>query len=264
MIMFKMFYEQTIRKEGIQMGFKERETAILEYLRKHKGATVLELCAALFVSEPTMRRDLAKLNEAGKIIRTHGGAVHRSELGENLPLPMREKENPGAKTVIGKKCLDLINDGDTVMVDGSSTALALLQELGDKKSVVVITNSAKAPLVLANKNIKTFVTGGELASDTYVYVGGYAEFFLRKFNADICFFSVRTLTSDGMLTDNAIEENSVRKVMMSQSKKKVLMLDSGKLGEPCMSNLCTVNDVDLIVSERDISEGFKACKEKFI
>ena len=139
------------------MGFKERETAILEYLREHREADVRELCAALFVSEPTMRRDLSKLTLAGKIIRTHGGALHRSELGENLPLPMREKENPEAKTVIGKKCLELINDGDTIMVDGSSTALALLQEFRDKKSVVVITNSAKAPLVLANTKVRTFV-----------------------------------------------------------------------------------------------------------
>lgn len=246
------------------MGFKEREASILEYLREHKGANVPELCAALFVSEPTMRRDLAKLNAAGTIIRTHGGALHRSELGENLPLPMREKENPEAKTVIGKKCLELINDGDTVMVDASSTALALLQEIGDKKAVVVVTNSAKAPLVLANKNVKTFVSGGELASNTYVYIGSYTESFLRTFNADICFFSVRTLTQDGMLTDNAIEENSVRKVMMSQSKKKVLLLNSGKIGEPCMNNLCSINDVDFIVSECDISDRFREYKEKFI
>ena len=246
------------------MSFKEREVSILEYLREHKEASITALCAALFVSEPTMRRDLAKLNVAGKIIRTHGGAILRNELGENLPLPMREREHPEAKTVIGKKCLDLIRDGDTVMVDGSSTALALLQQLGDKKSVVVITNSAKAPLALANKNVKTFVTGGELAADAYVYVGSYTESFLRSFNADICFFSVRTLTEDGLLTDNAIEENSVRRVMMSQSKKRVLLLDSGKIGEACMNSLCCLNEIDTVVSECDISDRFSEYKGKFI
>ncbi len=246
------------------MALKEREAEILEYLREHKEASIVELCAAFFVSEPTMRRDLATLNMAGKIIRTHGGAAHRSVLGENLPLSMRERENSEAKIIIGKKCLELINDGDTVMVDGSSTALALLQALGDKKSVVVVTNSAKAPLVLAKTKVKTFVTGGELAADTYVYVGSYAENFLRAFNADICFFSVRTLTKDGMLTDNAIAENSVRKVMMSRSKKCVLMLNSEKIGAPCMSNLCTLNEVDMIVSERDISDQFNGYQEKFI
>ncbi|MBO5286674.1 MAG: DeoR/GlpR transcriptional regulator [Clostridia bacterium] len=246
------------------MSFKERETAILEYLREHREAGVEELCAAFFVSEPTMRRDLAKLNRAGKIIRTHGGAVHKSDLGENLPLSMRERENTNAKIIIGKKCIDLINDGDTIMVDGSSTALALLQQLGDKKSVVVVTNSAKAPLALAKTNIKTFVTGGELASGSYVYVGSYAEAFLRSFNADLCFFSVRTLTAEGVLTDNAIAENSIRRVMMSQSRKSILMIDSKKVSEPCMNNLCTLNEVDIIVSECDISNQFKKHKDKFI
>ncbi len=246
------------------MAFKERETAILSYLCEHKSASVGELCAALFVSEPTMRRDLAALNKAGKIIRTHGGATHRGELGENLPLSLREGENAAAKVLIGKKCLALINDGDTVMVDGSSTALALLQEMGDKRTVVVVTNSAKAPLVLAKTKIKTFVTGGELAADTYAYVGSYAENFMRTFNADICFFSVRTLTEDGILTDNAIAENAVRRVMMSRSKKKVLMLDSEKVGQPCINTLCTLDDIDLVVSERDISGLFEGYKEKFL
>lgn len=246
------------------MAFKERESAILEYLRKHNEASIPELCSALFVSEPTMRRDLTKLNMSGKIIRTHGGAAHRKELGENLPLPMREKESPEAKTIIGRKCLELINDGDTIMVDGSSTSLALLQELCGKKSVVVITNSAKAPMVLAKTKVKAFVTGGELASDAYVYVGSYAESFLRSFNADICFFSVRTLTPEGILTDNAIDENSIRKVMMSQSKKTVLMLNSEKVGKSCMNNLCTIDDIDLIVCEKDISDRFKGYEDKFV
>ena len=246
------------------MAFEERETAILEYLREHRECSVEELCTALFVSEPTMRRDLSKLNRAGKIIRTHGGAIHKSDLGENLPLSMRERENSNAKAIIGKKCLDFINDGDTVMVDGSSTALALLQQLGDKKSVVVVTNSAKAPLVLAKTNVKTFVTGGELALGSYVYVGNYAEEFLRSFNADVCFFSVRTLTPNGVLTDNAIAENSLRRVMMSQSRKNILMIDSKKVAPPCMNNLCTLDEVDFVVSECDISNQFKRYRDKFI
>ena len=246
------------------MAFKEREAAILEYLRDHKEASIPELCSALFVSELTMRRDLTKLNMPGKIIRTHGGAAHRKERGENLPLLMREKESPGAKTIMGKKCLELINDGDTIMVDGSSTSLALLHEICGKKSVIVITNSAKAPMVLAKTKAKAFVTGGEFAPDAYVYVGNYAEAFLRSFNADICFFSVRTLTPDGILTDNAIDENSIRRVMMAQSKKTVLMLNSEKIGKPCMNNLCTIDEVDLIVSEADISNRFKGYEYKFM
>ena len=264
MIISRTIFSQIITRGNISMAYKEREAAILEYLAKYKQASVGELCSALFVSEPTIRRDLATLNMSGKIIRTHGGAAHRSELGENLPLSMRERENSEAKAIIGKKCLELINDGDTVMVDGSSTALALLQELCDKKSVVVVTNSAKAPLILADTKVKTFVTGGELAADAHVFVGSYAEDFLRSFNADVCFFSVRTLTRDGALTDNAIAENSVRRVMLSRSKKRVLMLNSEKIGEPCINTLCALDNVDFVVSERDISSLYPDYKQKFI
>ena len=246
------------------MPLKEREYLILEYLKENKSATVEELCKTLFVSEPTMRRDLSSLNAQGKIIRTYGGASYKSEPGENLPHEFREREHSDAKALIGRKCLSLINDGDTVMVDGSSTALALLKVISAKKSIAVITNSAKAPIILADTGIKLLVTGGELAQNTYAYVGSYAEDFIRSFNADICFFSVRTLTPDGRLTDNALAENSIRRAMMSRSKKSVLLLDSKKLGEPCISTLCDINIISHVVSETDISYLFPKHKDKFI
>ena len=243
---------------------KEREGLILEYLRERGEAAVGELCAALFVSEPTMRRALARLAAEGKIIRTYGGAAYRGELGENLPQDLREREHSDAKTVIGRRCLGLIRDGDTVMVDGSSTAQALLRVIGVRKSIVVITNSAKAPSVLQEGQVKLFVTGGELAPNSYAYVGNYAEDFLRNFSADLCFFSVRTLTRAGELTDNALSENAVRRVMLSRAKRSVLLLDSQKVGEACLGTLCTLADVDFVVSERDISAEFPSFREKFV
>ena len=246
------------------MALKEREDAILSYLQKRKEATVAELCAALFVSEPTMRRDLARMNASGRIIRTYGGASLRGEPGENLPLALREREHSDAKAAIGRKCLSLISDGDVVMVDGSSTAQALLRVIGARKSIVVITNNAKAPDVLQSEQVRLFVTGGELAPNTYAYVGSYAEDFLRNFTADLCFFSVRTLTRAGELTDNALLENAVRRVMLSRARKSVLMLDSQKIGDPCLGTLCTLDEVDLVVSEADISGQFPAWRDRFV
>ena len=246
------------------MAFKERESAILEYLQEKKEATVAELCRAFFVSEPTMRRDLLALHGAGKILRTHGGAVYRGEPGENLPQLVREREHGSAKALIAKRCLSLIKDGDTVMLDASSTAFELLKLLSAKHSIVVITNSAGAAPALAETKVKAFVTGGELAKGTYALVGSQAEAFIRSFNADICFFSVRRLTKDGLLTDNAIAENAVRRIMLSRAKRRVLLLDSKKIGAPCLNTLCTLDEIDLVVSEQDISALFPAFREKFL
>lgn len=246
------------------MSFKERENSILSYLREHKEATVSELCRVFYVSEPTMRRDLAALAEAGKLLRTHGGAAYRGEKGGNLPQAFREREQTSAKVIIGKRAISLVKDGDTVMVDASSTASELLKLMETRHSVAVITNNAGAPVLLSETAVKTFVSGGELAPDTYAFVGGYAEDFMRAFHADICFFSVRRLSADGCLTDNAIAENAVRRVMLSRAKKKVLLLDSKKIGEPCLNTLCTLEDIDLVISEEDISHLFPAYRDKFL
>lgn len=246
------------------MGTREREDAILDYLREQKEAGVAELASALFVSEPTVRRDLALLADEGKLIRTHGGAVFRYGRGENLPQALRERERSDAKAVIAKKCLSLISDGDTVMLDGSSTAAALLPLLAERRSLVAVTNNANAPHLLMDAPVRLFVTGGEPARGTSALVGSYAEELLRSFNADVCFFSVRTLTREGLLTDNALAENAVRRVMLSRSRRRVLMLDSKKLGEACLSTLCDLSGVDLVVSERDLSECFPDFAEKFL
>lgn len=245
------------------MALKDREKKIIEYLSQNREATIEELCALLFVSAPTVRRDLASLSKSGRIIRTHGGALYNSVQTEGTPQERREKEFVYEKDIIARKCLDLINDGDTVMIDASSTTLRLLNLLSEKR-IIVVTNSAKASFVLAKSGIKTFVSGGEASKTSFGYVGSLAERFIRQFNADICFFSVSSLTPDGKLTDNSVLENQISRAMMEQSKKSVLLLNSQKIGAPYLNTVGTLGDVDLVVCEKDISDKFPSYKEKFI
>ena len=246
------------------MSFKDRENKILEYLSQNREATIDELCAKLFVSAPTIRRDLKALSDSGKIIRTHGGAFLNNLPWESTPQELREKEFVQEKDIIAKKCLDLINDGDTVMIDASSTGLQLIKLLSTKSSIIVITNITKASFISARTGVKTFVSGGETSKTSFGYIGSFAEEFIRKFNADICFFSVSSLTPNGRLTDNSIAENQISKTMIECSKKSVLLLNSQKIGAPQLNTLCTLNDIDFVASEKDISDKFPDYKEKFI
>lgn len=246
------------------MSFKDRKEIILEYLRKNHEMTIEELCEKLFVSAPTMRRDLKLLSESGEIIRTPGGAILNSIQWEGTLQEIRETEFVSEKKQIALKCLDLIKDGDTIMIDASSSCLYLLELLNKKNSIIVITNSTKASFILAKTGIKTFVSGGESSKTSFGYVGTLAEEFIRRFNADICFFSVSSLTADGKLTDNSISENQISKAMIESSKKSVLLINSKKIGEPHLNTVCTLKDVDIVVSETDISDNFPQYKEKFI
>ena len=245
------------------MKLRDREIRILDFLRERRETTVSEICRELYVSEPTVRRALSVLSELGMAIRTHGGAIYKGEPGENLPLSYREREHSDAKAQIARKCVELIKDGDTIMTDASSSALALLRALPCNLNLTVITNSAKAALILGDTSAKTFVAGGELAGESYAYIGSYTESFIRSFHADLCFFSVRTLTKDGKLTDNAIAENSVRRAMLDSSNKNILMLDSKKIAPPCLNTLCTLDEVDNVISECEISSLFDVDKSKF-
>lgn len=246
------------------MALKDRENSILEYLSQRREATVEELCAKFFVSVATIRRDLKALSEDGRIIRTHGGAFLNSFPGESIPQELREKEYVEEKDIIAKKCLNLINDGDSVMIDASSTCLQLIKCLSAEKSIVVITNSTKASFISAKTGVKTFVTGGEVSKTSFSYVGSIAEEVIRKFNADICFFSVCSLSPNGLLTNNSTSENQLCRVMLEKSKKAVLLLNSQKIGEPKLNTLCSLSDIDYVVSEKDISDKFPQYKEKFI
>ena len=152
------------------MSLNDRENGILEYLRQSREASIDELCDRFFVSVATMRRDLTSLAESGKIIRTHGGAFLSSTPGESIPQELREREFVLEKEIIAKRCLELITDGDSVMIDGSSTCLQLMKILDAKKSIVVITNSTKAPFV-SQKTGKSFSAALKLdgANVTFVF-----------------------------------------------------------------------------------------------
>lgn len=246
------------------MSFKDRKKVIIECLRQNREMSIEELCEKLFVSSPTMRRDLKALADSGEIIRTPGGAMFNSIQWEGTPQEFRENEYVSEKNHIAKKCLDLIKDGDTVMIDASSTCLQLLKLLSSKNSIIVVTNSTKASFLFAKTGIKTFVSGGEASKTSFGYIGPLAEEFIKKFNADICFFSVSSLTYDGKLTDNSIAENQIIKAMISCSKKSVLLINSQKIGLSYLNTACTLDDIDLVVSETDVSDKFPKHEKKFI
>ena len=88
---------------------------------------------------------------------------------------------------------------------------------------------------------------------SYSYVGEQAEEFIRNFNADILFFSCHGLDEEGRMTDNAIEEANLRKVMFLYAKKKVLLCDSGKIGKRCIYNMGNVADIDEIISDVELN-----------
>ena len=229
----------------------DREKQILEILLKEKKSSVKQLAKILFVSEPSVRRDLQSLEKQNLIKRIHGGAViEETALSKNkIPFLIREYEQSSAKTMIAKKAIELICDNDIVFLDASTSCYYLIPFLASKRNLTVITNGVKALIKLAEYGINTISTGGALLNSCLALVGEEAYKTIETYNADIALFSCRGVSNDGYLTDFSLEENNARKKMIQHARKSYLLCTSEKIGKSYFHNLCHKDDITGIIHE---------------
>ncbi len=229
----------------------EREKRILEILLKEKQVRVKRLAELLYISQPSVRRDLTMLEKQNLIKRIHGGAViEETALSKNkIPFLIREYEQSGAKTVIAQKAINLIEDNSLIFLDASTSCYYLIPFLASKKGITVVTNGVKALTKLAEYGINAISTGGVLINSCLALVGDEAYRTIESFNADIAFFSCRGVSNEGYLTDISADENNIRKRMMKRARSSYLLCASEKMGKTYMHNLCHRDEIDGVISE---------------
>lgn len=236
-------------KAGYYMFNLERYEEILNILEKNKSISVKKLSDLLYVSPPTIRRDLTFLEQQGKVCRTHGGVVLRQTAEKEIPLMLREDQNSNAKEIIAQKAVKYINDGDVIFLDASSTVAHIIPYLKKFKDIIVITNSPKTSMCLGEENIKNYCAGGLLLAHSVAYVGNETEKFISNINADIFFFSSRGYIENGYITDSSLEEATVKKAMIKNADKTFYLCDSSKKNRKYMYNVCSTKDVNGVIDE---------------
>lgn len=231
------------------MSVKERQAEIMDYLTMSGAVSVHKLAKEVHASEATIRRDLTTLEKMGCLRRTFGGAVLTEISKREIPYIVREQEHTAAKDIAARRAAEFVCDGDTILMDASSTVYRLVPYLAKHRDITVITNGPKTSLALGAYGIANYCTGGELLSDSVSYVGRSSCEFFQHFNADIMFFSSRGVSDDGQICDSSIEESHVREAMLRRVKKKIYIFDSSKLGVCYRYNICHLSDVDAAVCE---------------
>lgn len=236
----------------------EREQEIINILRAENGfVTVRSLCDALFASESSVRRDLKSLEERGLVKRSYGGASPVNHFSNIVTFNRRTRQNINAKRQIAEKAASLIEDGNIIFLDQSSTAFYLADEIINRSSVTVVTNNIEIMMLLAKSNIKVISSGGVLSSENRCcLVGKDASDTFKGVFADIMFFSVMAVSDDGTATDCSKEEIDVRLEMLKNADKKVLLCDSTKFGTRAPFRQCELRDTDCLISEEDKSQRF--------
>ena len=240
------------------MPFYEREEQILNILAKNDHCPLTSLAEQIFVSLPTLRRDLAKLEKKGLIIKKYGSvSLIRHPADAPIAFSFRAEEQNASKQTMAKLAVQQIKEGDTVMLDAATSTYYIVPYLAELKNVIVITSGAKTALLLAQYGVQNICTGGRMINKSFSFTGNDAIETVMRYNADIAFVSCRGLSLDGKVTDNSIEENEVRRAMLKQSKRKILLCDGQKIGRTCLHNLCNVSDFDEIISNVPLPEQLK-------
>jgi len=230
------------------MSIYNRENQYIKLLAQ-KPHSVKELSEKLFISEPTVRRDIILLQKKELLTCKRGIVTLKTNSpDQRIPLFIRHLEQNEAKQIIARKTLTHIKDGYVIMLDASTTAFHILPHLTEFKNILVITNGAKTAIESASMGIRTICTGGEMTLESFSYIGPDAENILSRYNADIAFFSCRGI-SDGIATDNSIMENNIRKIMIKNSKTKDLLCDKSKFNRTYLNTLCHIDDIDGLISE---------------
>ncbi len=231
----------------------ERHEMIMKLLRDRKSASVKELAALLYVSEASVRRDVEKLLAQGLVRRVYGGVV-LADHGGSVPINLRDGEHGAVKSELAMRAAALVSDGDTIILDASSTVRRMVKYLAGKRNVTVITNNLRvfedaASLGLESRGFKIYSTGGIFLADEYALAGYAAGEFIRSVNADAVFFSSQGLSDDGEVSDSSEEQTALRRIMLSRSKKKYFLCDSSKLGERRAHKLCDVSEITGVICD---------------
>lgn len=229
----------------------DRRQEIVKLISENRMVKASELVERYHVSMETIRRDMEYLEEKGYLTRVYGGAVARTMYGLEPEYSAREVKNYGEKLLIGRAAVDLVEDGDTILLDVGTTVLEFARFLKGHRRVTVFTNAMQIAMALASDpNIRVIQLGGNIRPGELATSGFIAEDTVRRFCFDKTFLGVGGLTMDRGITDYHMEEANLRRCFVENSQKVIALADYSKFGIKAMNCVCGIRQVDVVVTDK--------------
>jgi DeoR family transcriptional regulator, fructose operon transcriptional repressor len=235
---------------------EKRRDRLLELVRTKRFASLPDLVEQLSVSESTVRRDLAYLEQQGTAKRLHGGALYT---GSSPMLPHFEAEQPGQwdkKKAIAAAAVTLINDGDSVLVDGGSTTYEVARLLVGRPLHVVTTSLPVANLFASDSTSDLVLIGGNICPRSGVARGPYANKMLSQVRVRKAILSVAGVHDDGFF-NNDILLVETEQAMMRAADEVIIVADSTKFGHQSLTHLCQLKSVSHLVVDSEITAAWR-------
>jgi DeoR/GlpR family transcriptional regulator of sugar metabolism len=238
------------------MIVEERRNKLLELVRQRGFASLPELASNLQVSESTVRRDLDYLEETGSAKRTHGGVFYT---GASPKLPHFEERQPEQwekKKAIAHEAAALIENGDTVLLDGGSTTYEVARLLVGRPLQVVTNSLPVANLFASSADTDLVLVGGYVYPRTGVSLGPYANEVLSRINVRRTVLSVAGITQRGYFNSNLLLVETER-VMIEAADEVIVVADSTKFGRQSLALLCELGGIQRLVVDDGITQAWR-------
>ncbi|WP_456300508.1 DeoR/GlpR family DNA-binding transcription regulator [Streptomyces jeddahensis] len=224
---------------------ERRHQLILRALRSGGPAAVADLSEQLGVSPATVRRDLVKLEEMGLLTRVHGGAV--VEEGDQ-PFAEVAEIRVSEKDAVAARAAEMIEDGQSVLLDIGTTAYRLARRLHGRRLTVITSNLVVYEELADDTAIELVLLGGMVRREYRSLVGFLTEDNLRQLHADWLFMGTSGVRPGGQVMDTTVVEVPVKRAMIKASEKVVLLADAGKFPGTGMAKVCGPEELDVVVT----------------
>ena len=218
-------------------------------LETQPSLRTIELAKQFDVTDETIRRDLELLDADNKLIRTHGGALRIEKRLHDIPMQSRLKEHRQQKQEIARKALDFIKEGDTILLDSSSTALALADVLPDVKLTVITNTHDSVAALMEKENITLILTGGNFDRASHSFGGVMAWSALRRFPIDTFFFSCNGLDLERGASEAVEFHAEFKENALPLCTRKILLCDSSKFGARSTRFFADFDMIDQVITD---------------
>jgi len=234
----------------------QRILEVQDLFAKQEFVSIEELRARFKSSKSSIRRDLIELERKAILRRVHGGAISLQTRDSVMDFDHLSSSCHKEKTRIGKAAAALVEDGQTVILGGGSTVVEVARRLSDRPIQIVTNSIPVAQTFWDSKRAEVILTGGYLYPRLGVQLGPICEKMLRSVSADILIMGIRGITEAGISDSNSLIVESLR-AMIGSVRKVVIVADHTKFGRDALIRVASLNEIDQVVSDRELSLKFQ-------
>ena len=233
----------------------ERRQSLLDVLRKQPGLRVPELALALDVSEGTVRNDLNALERQGALTRVHGGAVlSQQDQFQNNSFLRRYQQNAAAKLAIAREAAGLVNDGDSILLDASSTAYYFAKALSEHRRLRVMTNGFEVARELAQNSSNTVILiGGIVNNESSSVTGLLSEHIIEELHIQKTFLSCSGFSLERGMTEVHLAEAQLKRKVIESSQQLFALVDSSKFGVEDLTSFARPEKINRLFTDIRLS-----------